>query len=93
MNYYKISYSVNDKNERVYPKKMKDVVFVLTQDHPHDLHMIGGTESKIDTGRGIVGLTAEEAESLINEYQASFQKMAQPIELASDIPPPPNLSD
>ena len=32
MNYYRISYSINANNERVYPKEMKGVVFTMTQD-------------------------------------------------------------
>jgi hypothetical protein len=86
MNYYKISYSINEKNERVYPKKMKGVAFSMTQDHASEQVMVGATESNLEEdGQGIVALTPDDAETLIKEFQDSFPKPPEMME----VPLPP----
>jgi len=78
MNYYKISYSINDKNERVYPKTMKGVVFVTTQDHASEHFMVAGTDATMDVdGISMVALTAKAAEVLTKELRDSFPKPPQ----------------
>jgi hypothetical protein len=90
MNYYKISYSINDKNERVYPKKMKGVVCAMTQDHASEQFMVAGTESDLEEdGKGIVALTPEDAEALIKEFRDSFPKPPQMVE----VPVPPGATE
>ena len=75
MNYYRITYSIDDKNERVYPKKMKGVVFVMTQDHASEHFMVGGTEATVaEDGKSIVALDTNAAEGLIQELRESFPK-------------------
>jgi len=88
MNYYKIAYSINDKNERVYPKKMKGVVFVMTQDHASEHFMVAGTEGTMDEdGKSIVALKAKAAEALIKELRDSFPK--PPPHPGAPLPPGP----
>jgi hypothetical protein len=87
MNYFKITYTINDKNERVYPKKMKGVVFTGTQDHASEHVMIAATEAKMEEdGKSIVALTAKDAEALVKEFQETFPKAAS---LPPGVPPPP----
>ena len=75
MNYYKIYYTIDDKNERVYPRKMKGIVFATTQDHATDHFMVGGTESTMESdGKSIIDLSADEAEALSREMRDSFPK-------------------
>jgi hypothetical protein len=86
MNYYKISYSTNDKNERVYPNKMKGAVFSMTQDHASEQVMVAATQSNLEEdGQGIVALTPDDAETLIKEFQDSFPK---PPEMMEEPVPP-----
>lgn len=75
MNHYKITYSINTNNERVYPPKMKGVVFAITQDHPTEHFMVAGTEAKmVEDGKSIIALTPEAAEALIKELRDAFPK-------------------
>lgn len=75
MNHYKITYSINANQERIYPPKMKGVVFVMTQDHPTEHFMVAGTEAKmVEDGKSIVALTPEAAEALIKELRDAFPK-------------------
>ncbi len=90
MNYYRIAYSINDKNERVYPKAMKGVVFVMTQDHASEHFMVAGTEATIaEDGKSIVALATNAAESLIQELRESFPKPPPYAYPGAPFPPPP----
>lgn len=73
MNYYKILYTLDENNNRVYSGATKDVVWTLTQDHFSETAMIGATESAIkEDGTSIVELTETDARSLIDEYKATY---------------------
>jgi hypothetical protein len=75
MNHYRITYTINANNERVYPAKMKGVVFVMAQDHPTEHFMVGSTEAKmVEDGKSIVALTADAAGSLVKELQDAYPK-------------------
>lgn len=88
MNYYRISYSINDNNERAYPKEMKDVVFTMTQNHASEHFMVAGTEASIDAdGTSIVALTEEAAEALVKVLRDTFPK--PPPFAGAPFPPPP----
>lgn len=90
MNYYRIAYSIDDKNERIYPKQMKGVVFVITQDHARENFMVGGTEATIaEDGQSVVALTANAAEDLIQELRESFPKPPPYPYPGAPFPPPP----
>jgi hypothetical protein len=82
MNHYRITYSINANNERVYPAKMKGVVFVMTQDHPTENFMVGSTEAKlVEDGKTIVALTADATGSLVKELQDAYPKPTQELSL------------
>jgi hypothetical protein len=86
MNFYKISYTINARNERVYPPKIKGVVFTSTQDHPSENFMVGGTEAAVTAdGKAIVALTAAEAEALTKQLRDAFQV---PTPLMMGVPAP-----
>lgn len=85
MNHYRITYSINANNERVYPAKMKGVVFVMAQDHPTEHFMVGSTEAKmVEDGKTIVALTADAAGSLVKELQDAYPKPKPQSGLASN---------
>jgi hypothetical protein len=84
--YYKISYTLDKNNERVYPKKTKGVVWTLTQDHFDEKLMIGATESKLEAdGKSITELTEKQANSLIEEYKATHPQPELPAGM--ELPP------
>lgn len=90
MRYYKIVYTINDKNERVYPKKMKGVVFTVTQDHATEPYMVAGTEAAMDAdGKTIFSLTEKEAQAMVKELMDSFPKPESPAGAPFPPPPPP----
>ncbi|MER2515809.1 MAG: hypothetical protein ABTR92_05300 [Candidatus Accumulibacter phosphatis] len=90
MNYYRITYSIDDKNERVYPQPMKGVVFVMTQDHASEHFMVGGTEATIaEDGKSIVALTGNAAEVLIQDLRESFPKQPPNPYPGAPFPPAP----
>ncbi|MFO1429722.1 MAG: hypothetical protein U1F76_06225 [Candidatus Competibacteraceae bacterium] len=76
MNYYKLIYTVNEKNERVYPKNFAKVVCKITQDHFAEKVMIAGTDSNIVADKKtIIKLTEDEALALIEEFKQSYPKL------------------
>lgn len=88
MKYFKISYTHDKNNERVYPKKTKGVVWTLTQDHFEEKLMVGATDDKLEAdGKNIVELTEKEAKSLIEEYKATHPEPAPPAGMG--FPPRP----
>lgn len=89
MKYFKITYTLDKKNERVYPKKTKGVVWTLTQDHFDEKWMVGGTEDKLEAdGKSIVELAEKDAVSLIEEYKATHPKPERPQGM--EFPPRPH---
>jgi len=90
MNYYRVAYSINDRNERVYPQAMQGVVFVMTQDHARGQFMVGGTQATIaEDGEAIVALSDEAAEALIQELRESFPKQPPFPQAGAPYPPAP----
>lgn len=75
MNHYKITYTINARNERVYPAAMKGAVFTMTQDHPSEHLMVAATESDLaEDGTAVVSLAADEAQTLMQQFQDSMPK-------------------
>jgi len=92
MKYYKIRYSLDKNNERVYPKKTKGVAWILTQDHFDEKTMIGGTDDKVEAdGKNVVELAERDAKSLIEEYKATHPQPVLPQGM--EFPPAPHERD
>jgi hypothetical protein len=85
MPHYLVRYSLGENNTYVYPASIAGVVWKLAMYHYVERVMVGETDATIETdGRAILPISAEEANKLIEEYQASYPKpgaLPNPLDL------------
>ncbi len=76
MNFYKIEYRMNEKNEYIYPSGVKEVVWKKSVYDYKNKVMIGFTEQELKAdGENIVSFSSKEAVDLIKEIESSYPKI------------------
>jgi hypothetical protein len=85
MPHYLIRYSIGANNAYVYPESVAGVVWKLAIYHYTEPVMVGETDATLEAdGRQVASLSSDEANKLIEQYQASYPK-------PGDIPDPLRL--
>ena len=75
MAHYLVRYTFGDNNTYVYPESVAEVVWKSAVYHYTEQVMVGETDATVETdGKQVTSLAPDEAEKLIEEYQASYPK-------------------
>ena len=75
MPHYMVRFSIGENNTYVYPESVAGVVWKLAMYHYAERVMVGETDATVEAeGRQVVSLSADEANKLVEEYQASYPK-------------------
>jgi hypothetical protein len=75
MAHYMVRYSRGTNNNYVYPESVVGVVWMSVVYHYTDQVMVGETDATVETDeKQVATLTADDANKLVEEYQASYPK-------------------
>jgi glycerol-3-phosphate dehydrogenase len=75
MAYYLIRYSLDDNNAYIYPESIAGVAWKTVVYNYTDQVMVGETDTSVKTDeKQVTYLTPDEAQKLMEEYQANYPK-------------------
>ena len=78
MNFYKIEFTINEKNQYIYPKDVKSVEWKQIVYHHKDPVMIGSTDKEIKADeKRIKRLEPEEAKKLMESLIKNYPKVEE----------------